>query len=40
MINTSAVLNSFLLSLLAGLGTGLGGLIAVIRNPASVPLDV
>jgi zinc transporter, ZIP family len=31
--DTSAVLNSFLLSLLAGLGTGLGGLIAVIRKP-------
>lgn len=33
MTNTSAVLNSVLLSLLAGLGTGLGGLIAVIRKP-------
>lgn len=33
MTNTNAVLNAFLLSLLAGLGTGLGGLIAVIRRP-------
>jgi ZIP family zinc transporter len=33
MSNTSAVLHSFFLSLLAGLGTGLGGLIAVIHKP-------
>jgi ZIP family zinc transporter len=33
MTNTNAILNAFLLSLLAGLGTGLGGLIAVIRKP-------
>jgi ZIP family zinc transporter len=33
MANTNAILNAFLLSLLAGLGTGLGGLIAVIRKP-------
>ena len=33
MTDMNAILNAFLLSLLAGLGTGLGGLIAVIRNP-------
>ncbi len=33
MTNTNAILNAFLLSLLAGLGTGLGGLVAVIRKP-------
>jgi ZIP family zinc transporter len=33
MTNTNAILNAFLLSLLAGLGTGLGGLIAVVRKP-------
>jgi len=33
MPNTNAILNAFLLSLLASLGTGLGGLIAVIRRP-------
>jgi ZIP family zinc transporter len=35
MTNTNAILNAFLLSLLAGLGTGLGGLIAVIRKPGN-----
>jgi ZIP family zinc transporter len=30
---SSAILNAFLLSLLAGLGTGLGGLLAVLRKP-------
>ena len=29
----NAILNIFLLSLVAGLGTGLGGLVAVIRKP-------
>lgn len=33
MTNTNSILNAFLLSLLAGLGTGLGGLVAVIRKP-------
>jgi ZIP family zinc transporter len=33
MITTNAILNASLLSLLAGLGTGLGGLIAIIRKP-------
>jgi ZIP family zinc transporter len=33
MTNTNAILNASLLSLLAGLGTGLGGLVAVIRKP-------
>lgn len=33
MAEPNAVLNAFLLSLLAGLGTGLGGLLAVIRKP-------
>jgi ZIP family zinc transporter len=33
MTNTNAILNAFLLSLLAGLGTGLGGLIAVLHKP-------
>ena len=33
MMTTNAILDAFLLSLLAGLGTGLGGLIAVIRKP-------
>jgi ZIP family zinc transporter len=32
-ININEILNVFLLSLLAGLGTGVGGLIAVIRKP-------
>ena len=29
----NAILNAFLLSLVASLGTGLGGLVAVIRKP-------
>jgi len=33
MTNSNAILNAVLLSLLAGLGTGLGGLIAIIRKP-------
>ncbi|MBE0684027.1 MAG: ZIP family metal transporter [Anaerolineales bacterium] len=33
MTDANAILNAFLLSLLAGLGTGLGGLIVVIRKP-------
>jgi len=33
MQNTNPILNAFLLSLLAGLGTGIGGLIAVIGKP-------
>jgi zinc transporter, ZIP family len=31
----SDILTAFLLSLIAGLGTGLGGLIAVIRKPGA-----
>ena len=33
MTNSNSILNVFLLSLLAGLGTGLGGLLAIIRKP-------
>ena len=35
--NLHPIVNIFLLSLMASLGTGLGGLIAVIRNLADAP---
>jgi len=38
MTNSSAIMNSFLLSLVAGLGTSLGGLLAAIRKPGKRPL--